>query len=265
MSELLRKVQLIELDILKDLDRVCKANNITYFIAQGTLLGAAKYKGFIPWDDDIDVIITYNELKKLMSIYPSQGNDKYMYTDFNVERYFPLPWSKIRAKDTLSRPVKYKDLPINWGICIDLFPIYSLSDNGVIRKAEIFLIKIAFKLLMSKMTKYEEGHGFVNRLLEKIPISFKHLYCNALLKHLASNKDDSSYVYITSKGGRIKERRLIFGDKTELQFEDAVFPVPTLYHEYLTEFFGDYMAPLPESEQRGHDLTMGEIEWKLPD
>ena len=48
--------------------------------------------------------------------------------------------------------------------------------------------------LMSKMTKYEEGHGFVNRLLEKIPMSFKHLYCNALLKHLASNKDDSRFV-----------------------------------------------------------------------
>ena len=265
MNELLRKVQLTELNILKDLDRVCKANNITKFIAQGTLLGAAKYKGFIPWDDDIDVIIPYNDLKKLMTIYPSQGDNKYMYTSFNVEKYFPLLWSKIRAKDTLSRPVRYKDLPINWGICIDLFPFFSLSDNGVIRKAEQFLIKIAYKLLMSKMTKYEEGHGFVNRLLEKIPISLKHLYCNALFKHLASNKDDSHYVYITSKGGRTKERRLIFGDKTELQFEDTVFPVPTLYHEYLTEFFGDYMAPLPESEQRGHDLTMGEIEWKLPD
>ena len=68
MSEFLRKVQLIELDILKDLDRVCKANNITYFIAQGTLLGAAKYRKFIPWDDDIDVIIPCNELKKLKSI-----------------------------------------------------------------------------------------------------------------------------------------------------------------------------------------------------
>ena len=86
MNEFLRKIQLTELDILKDLDRVCKANNITYFIAQGTLLGAAKYKGFIPWDDDIDVIIPYNDLKKLMTVYPSQGNNKYMYTDFNVEK-----------------------------------------------------------------------------------------------------------------------------------------------------------------------------------
>ena len=263
MSELLRKVQLVELGILKDLDRVCKANDITYFIAQGTLLGAAKYKGFIPWDDDVDVIIPYKDLEKLKNTYPCQGNDKYMYTSFNVEKYFPLPWSKIRAKDTLSRPVRYKDLPINWGICIDLFPFFSLSDNRIVRKAESFLIKVGHKLLMSKMTKYEEGHGIVTRLVEKLPINIKHIYCNALIKHLASNKDDSRYVWITSKGGRVLERSLILGEPTHLQFEDAVFPVPSRYHEYLTEFYGDYMAPLPESEQRGHDMTMGDIEWKL--
>ena len=265
MSELLRKVQLIELDILKDLDRVCKANDITYYIAQGTLLGAAKYKGFIPWDDDIDFIFPFSDLKKLMSIYPSQGDEKYIYTNFNIEKYFPLPWSKIRAKDTLSRPKRYKDLPINWGICIDLFPIFSLSNNGIIRKAERFMMKVAFKLLMSKMTKYEDDRGIVDRLFEKIPIKLKHAYCNALFKHLASNKDDSRYVLITSKGCKVMERRLVFGEKTQLPFEDSVFPVPSQYHEYLTEFYGDYMAPLPESEQIGHDMIMGEIEWKLPD
>jgi len=263
MSEFLRKVQLIELDILKDLDRVCKANNITYFIAQGTLLGAAKYRKFIPWDDDIDVIIPYNELKKLKNVYPEQGNAKYMYTSFNVEKHFPLPWAKIRAKDTLSRPVKYKDLPINWGICIDLFPIYSLSDTGFIRRAECFLIKVGYKLLMSEMTRYEEGHGILNRIIEKIPVKLKHLYCNAVLKHLSGNSDDSRYVWITSKGGRVLERSMIFGEQTELPFEDSDYPVPSDYHEYLTLFYGDYMAPLPESEQRGHDLTLGDIEWKL--
>ena len=69
MSDFLRKVQLIELDILKEFDRVCKENGINYFIAQGTLLGAAKYKGFIPWDDDIDVILDYKNLKKLKNIF----------------------------------------------------------------------------------------------------------------------------------------------------------------------------------------------------
>lgn len=263
MSELLRKVQLTELDILKELDRVCKENDITYFIAQGTLLGAAKYKGFIPWDDDIDVIIPYSDLKKLSTVFPCQGNEKYMYTSFNVEKHFPLPWAKIRAKDTLSRPVRYKELPINWGICIDLFPLYYLSDSSIVRKIECFLIKVGYKLLMAEMTKYEEGHGVLTRLIEKIPIKLKHFYCNAVIKHLASNKTDNRYVWITSKGGRVLERSLIFGEPTQLTFEDATYPVPSKYHEYLTGFYGDYMAPLPESEQRGHDMTLGDIDWKL--
>lgn len=263
MSEFLRKVQLLEYDILKDFDSVCRENGITYFIAQGTLLGAAKYKKFIPWDDDIDIIIPYNELKKLSSIYPEQGNKEYMYTSFNVEKHFPLPWAKIRAKNTLSRPVKYKDLPINWGVCIDLFPFYSLSDNKFVRKAECLFIKVGYKLLMAEMTKYEEGHGFITRLIEKIPIKLRHIYCNAVVKHLGKNKADSRYVWITSKGGRVMERSLIFGEKTELLFEDGNFPVPAKYHEYLTAFFGDYMAPLPEDQQKGHDLTLGDIEWEL--
>lgn len=263
MSDFLRKVQLIELDILKEFDRVCKENGINYFIAQGTLLGAAKYKGFIPWDDDIDVILDYKNLKKLKNIFSEKAEKKYMYTSYTEEKHFPLPWSKIRAKDTLSRPARYKDLPINWGICIDLFPLYYLSNNSLVRKAECFFIKVGYKLLMAEMTKFEEGHGFLTRLLEKVPIGLRHFYCNLLLKHLDKNKDDSNYIWITSKGGKVVERSLIFGEPTRLPFEDADYPVPTKYHEYLTGFYGDYMAPLPESEQKGHDLTLGEIEWKL--
>ena len=159
--------------------------------------------------------------------------------------------------------MKYKDLPINWGVCIDLFPFYSLSDNKFVRKAESFCIKAGYKLLMAEMTKFEEGHGFITRLIEKIPIKLRHIYCNAVVKHLGKNKADSRYVWITSKGGRVMERSLIFGEKTELLFEDGNFPVPAKYHEYLTAFFGDYMAPLPEDQQKGHDLTLGDIEWEL--
>ncbi len=262
MSELLRKVQLTELDILKDLDRVCKAHGITYFIAQGTLLGAAKYKGFIPWDDDIDVIIPYNDLVKLLEVYPAEGKEEYMITNHNIEKHFPLPWTKIRAKNTVSRPVRYKDLPINWGVCIDLFPIYPVSNNALMRKIEGALMKIAYKLLMAELTKYEDKRGFVTRLAEMTPIRFRHWYYNTLIKHLAKHKD-SKYVLLTCKGTRIVDRSLIFSEATKLPFEDTSYPVPSKYHEYLTGFYGDYMAPLPESEQRGHDMIMGDIEWKL--
>ena len=262
MSELLRKVQLTELDILKDLDRVCKANGITYYIAQGTLLGAAKYKGFIPWDDDVDVIIPYKDLVKLLEVYPEEGKDEYMITNHNIEKHFPLPWTKIRAKNTLSRPKRYQDLPINWGICIDIFPIFPASNHALMRKTESVLMKIAYKLLMAELTKYEDSRGFITRLAELTPIKFRHWYYNTLIKHLDKHKD-SKYVWLTCKGKRIIDRNMIFSEPTELSFEDAVFPVPSRYHEYLTEFYGDYMAPLPEAEQRGHDLTMGDIEWKL--
>ena len=169
----LRKIQLCEYEILNELDKVAKKHNIRYFLAQGTLLGAVKYKKFIPWDDDIDLLIPYRELLKLIKVFPLDADEKYKITNCFIEKHFPVAWSKIRNKNTLSRPFKHKDLPINWGICIDLFPIYSVSNIGLIRKLEVFLYKIANKILIAEMTKFEEGHGLFVRFLEKVPICLR--------------------------------------------------------------------------------------------
>ena len=263
MSDFLRKVQMAEYDILKELDRVCKKHNIKYFLGQGTLLGAAKYKKFIPWDDDIDLLLDYKELKKVHNIFPKEGREDYFLTSCNVEKHFPLVWSKIRAKNTLSRPVRYKSLPINWGICIDLFPVYPISNFAFLRKLEYINMKIASKLLLAEMTKYEQNHSFLVRILEKIPICLRHLYLKFAVKLLSFHSDKTRYVYVACKGGKVVERELLFGEEKTLPFENCEFPVPADYHTYLTQMYGDYMAPLPKEQQGGHDLKMGEIEWKL--
>ena len=135
MSDLLRQVQLTEYEMLKEIDRIAKKHNIKYYLGCGTLLGAVKYKKFIPWDDDIDLIIEYKELKKLIKVFKEEADPKYIITNCFIEKHFPVAWSKVRNTETLSRPVKYKELPINWGICIDLFPLYSVSNFAIIRKS----------------------------------------------------------------------------------------------------------------------------------
>lgn len=263
MDDFLRRVQLTEYDILKDFDRVCKKNGIKYFLGQGTLLGAAKYEKFIPWDDDIDILIPCKELKKIHKIFPKEGNGEYFLTNTSREKHYPLVWSKIRDTKTLSQPVKYKELPINWGICIDLFPVYSVSNFKLLRKIEYLNMKISAKLLLAEMTKYEDGHSFCVRLLEKVPIFLRKWYFNMAKWFLSFHGDRTKYVYLPCKGGKIVERALIFGEEKTLPFEDNSYPVPTKYHDYLTDMYGDYMAPLPKEEQGGHDLIMGEIVWKL--
>ena len=263
MDDLLRKVQLAEYEILKEVDKIAKKHNIKYFLGQGTLLGAAKYKNFIPWDDDIDLLIPYKDLLKLIEVFPREADEKFKLTNCLIEKHFPVAWSKIRNKNTLSRPVQYKDLPINWGICIDLFPIYSVSNIAVIRNLEYCMYKLANKMLLAEMTKYETGHGAFVRLLEKIPLSIRHLYFKMVIGILSLHKDNTNYVIVTCKGAKRVKREVIFGPKQELEFEDGVFPAVSAYDEYLKLNYGDWRADLPPEQQKGHDLTLGEIEWKL--
>lgn len=263
MDDLLRKVQLAEYEILKELDKIAKKHNIKYFIGQGTLLGAVKYKKFIPWDDDIDLLIPYRELLKLIKVFPVEADKKYKLTNCFIEKHFPVAWSKIRNVNTLSRPVQYKELPINWGICIDLFPVYSVSNIGLIRKLEYFLYKTANKMILAEMTKFEEGHGFFVRVLEKIPIFLRHLYFKTVLGILNLHSDNTEYVMVSCKGVKIVKRNVFFGKDEYVEFEDGVFPTVANYEEYLTVNYGNWREDLPPEQQKGHELTMGDIEWNL--
>lgn len=263
MSITKRDVQLVEKQILDDLVRVCDENNIKYYLGQGTLIGAARHKGFIPWDDDIDLILSAKDLDKLLEIYPKSGFPDYSITHFTNEKYNPLCWAKIRSDKTISRPYRYKALPINWGICIDLFPYYPCSSNSFIRKLEINLFRFARKLNYAGMTQFEDGHGAIVRLLEKLPIWLRHFFLRLSFAIFSLHSDNSKYVVVLCKTNNVVERTVLENGEAHLVFEGTTYRVPADYHTYLTQLYGDYMTPPPEGEQGGHDLQLGEIEWKI--
>ena len=263
MSDILKRIQNTEYNILKELDRICKKYDIEYFLGQGTLLGAAKYKGFIPWDDDIDVLIRYDELERLTEIFRRETDKNYIITNYHIERHNALSWTKIRDKNTLSRPKRYAKLPINWGVCIDLFPIYPISDLRPLRMAEIFIYKAANKLLMSGMTRYDENCDLLTRAAARLPLNFRRFCMDIAFGILKLHGNDSEYVLLPCRGTKVVRRDIIFGEKKYLYFEGEKYAVPTDYHTYLTINFGDYMGDPPENEARGHDDRLGEIEWKL--
>ena len=262
MSCDLRKIQLIQYDMLKELYRICEKHGLRIFLAQGTLLGAVRYKGFIPWDDDLDVIMPYEDIIKLMEVFPNEAREGLFLTDYTVERHYPLMWRKIRAKGTLSRPVQYKDLPINWGICMDIFSVYPLPDNRIIRCFQVFFYRAARQLLFAEMTKYETGRNLFERLLEKLPIGIRHSAVRFAERCLLRNSADSRQVYVGNKQGFVMDRGTIFGPGRKLTFEDGEYAVPSEYKTYLEFAYGpDFMTPPPEEERSGHDLRMGSIEW----
>lgn len=197
--EFIKQIQARELGALEELRRICLKYDLRYFLAQGTLIDAARENGFIPWDDDIDVIMPYTDLQKLICMFPFEGNGKYKITNHKIEKHYPLSWTKIRIENTLSRPVRYKDIPVDWGICIDIFPIYPLSNTPVLRRAEIAFFKLARKMLLAEMTRYDGKRSALVKLFEKIPIPVRHMFMDAAVWVFARHKDNTDFVYVVCK------------------------------------------------------------------
>ena len=130
-----------------------------------------------------------------------------------------------------------------------------------LRKFEVLNFKIANKMIMAEFTKYEDNHKIWVRVLEKIPICIRHYYLKFARRLLMSHKNNSEFVLVTCKGNLVIKRSMLFGGEKFLEFEGADYPVPLDYHTYLTLNYGNYMEPLPEEKQKGHELDMGEIEW----
>lgn len=259
----LREIQKIEIEALDELDRICKKHGINYYLAQGTLLGAVRQNAFIPWDDDIDVLVHAEEMERLIQKFAEEADKKYFITNHNIEKYNPLSWTKIRCNNTASMPRKYKKIPIHWGICIDIFPFYNVSDNFLLRKAEIFLFKAARKLLLMPMVEYDEKKSVLDKIILKIPLDTRKRLANSFMRALKRNNGkETECVYVTCKGGKVIEKEIICGKKRTQIFEGKEYPVPSDSEAFLSIMFGDdYMTPPPEAERKGHEQRMGEIIW----
>lgn len=116
-----REIQLFKLGILEDIAAICDKHNIKYILHYGTLLGAIRHNGFIPWDEDIDIAMPWNDYKQFAEVLTKEYSDKYFAQNNWTEPKFPLLWTQIRVNGTTCMPAAYCDHDIHWGMCIDVF------------------------------------------------------------------------------------------------------------------------------------------------
>ena len=152
-------------------------------------------------------------------------------------------------------------MPVHWGICIDIFPLYEVKDGWLAHAGARLAFKFAKKFLGANYTLYEEKPGLINRLVLAIPIKARRFAAGCLLKKLESENKQGKFCFTLCKNSHFLLREWFYGEEKMLEFEGEWFRVPSDAHAFLTKMFGDYMTLPPPELQGGHDLQMGQIIW----
>ena len=252
-------LQKCQLEILDILTQTLDKNGFTYWLAYGTVIGAVRHKGFIPWDDDIDICMPIDEYDRFAEIANDILPQGYFYQDKNTDKEYPYTFAKIRKDNTLfvQKPVaKYN---MHHGVYVDIFPMIGVPDEKI--KQKILLKKLLYlgKIAIAPTFQYSETtqkgkkkymakvlmilHSFIGeKILNKEIMKLSHKYdCK------------KSHSWIEPLGGETYViNKNVFNDEkgfTMMIFEDKEYKCPERTDEYLKKIYGDYMQ-LPQEDKR---------------
>ncbi len=267
----LKKVQKIQYFLLKEVDKICSSQRISYFLVAGTTLGAIRHNGFIPWDDDLDIGMNRNDYEKFKLYMKNNPSDNYFFQDADFDENYGNIFGKLRKKKTTYTENAAKDSGAKDGIYIDIFCFDNAPDNLVKRKYQKYLIYFYKRLLLVKNNYYivKEGDSLYKKAIYFLLMIFsKALKRKQILnriKFISQKYNSFNTSHKVNLGGAYSyDRELIpsyYIDNLELhKFEDSNFPIFCNYDLYLTNLYGDYMVPTPLSERENRH---GIIEIKL--
>ncbi len=244
-----RNLQLKILEMVKYLDSFCKENQIEYYIVYGSCLGAIRHKGFIPWDDDFDVGMTLENYNKFISLCKTKlDTNKYFLQTLETEPNYYLSFAKLRDINTTLIEEGNKNIPITYGVYIDIFPIVGLP-KGKLKRA-ILSINRAFALSANINVINNKFLYKIFRIILKI-FGKKNIlkYCSKqAIKYSCQDCEEWCSIF-DGDGLEINSTtKTIMGKPTYVPFEDIELPIPEKYDEYLKHIYGDYMK-IPTKEQ----------------
>ena len=256
----LSAVQSVLLGFLKEVDRICRKHDIKYFLGGGTLLGAVRHKGFIPWDDDADVMMLRGDYEKFLSVLPDELPS--YITDQNTDPDSHFAFTKLRLDDTVLSTEFSARFDIHNGVFLDVLAQDKTSDNKLARRLHMKMTAQLRWLVLNKWRKTPMDAN--NKLVSLIGDIIKAIMPLKTLERMQNRvmtryrKKPTGYLYDSM--GRNVERGAYpiewLDEAVYVDFEDAKLPIPKKWEEYLTYLYGDYMSMIPVSERHvSHDIV----------
>lgn len=257
--EELCQLQRIELELLIEFDRICQKHKLKYSIDGGTLLGAVRHKGFIPWDDDADVIMVRSEYEKFMLACETElDKRRFYFQDYRNTTGYRWGYGKLRRKGTQFVRLNQEHMPYEQGVFLDVFPCDNVPDNYLLRSICNFHCFLYRKVFWAAVAR-KHTKGIVNLIYE----------CLYMIPEKKLKEHYERYVRKRNK----KETRLVkcltfppcnkvlgydrqWYEKTApIKFENYVFCGSEDYQGYLSFLYGDYMTLPPIEKRKAHPVS----------
>ncbi len=254
-----KKIWGVELQLLNELLRVCNKHNIKVYVFAGTLLGAVRHKGFIPWDDDADVCLLHDDYVKLCKVAPKEFKDPFFFQNALTDRKYFFRYARLRKSDTTGLIIGQESKEYNNGIFLDVFILNGLTDNKFLLKKQLFEMKITWKLCrtyiadISEKPLYKRPLIWFAQRLERKFVSYEWLVgLNSRVQGRYDHKADKVALITHGKAIMAKYwcRKKDFGEPRYMPLENLLVPVPRNYKRFLKNAYGDYMK-FPPVEERG--------------
>ena len=261
MISIMNDLQKTEFQLLELFVNICNKENLHYFLVCGSALGAVKYNGFIPWDDDIDVALPRKDYEIFLTEAPKYLPEWCYLQNYRTDREFHLLGSKLRDSRTTYIERMTESLNINHGVFIDVFPLDGLYTDKTLFEKQ----KKEFEAARRVRLKY-------NRFSRENVFDFKNNFYRMMYLLFSCYRDTSVYIerfdhllatynsvtsgYLCNYANSVSETEYAaaeqYGQGREATFEGLSVRIPEDYDAYLTQKYGDWRADLPESEKKGH-------------
>lgn len=249
----LKRMQAIQLDLLVEIDRICRKNHIRYCIIGGTLLGAVRHKGVIPWDDDIDVGMTRKEYAKFVRACAKDLNaQKYFLQDVKSDKGYRWGYAKLLRNGTIYERDGQEHLKMKKAIFADIFIYDGVPNNYILEKIQCFICFCIRKTLWSPVGKVVSSgmllrcwYGLLSLIPKKISVWMMHL-----VSMLCPVKEKN--IWLRSITFPVKYKREWLMELVEMEFDGHLVYAPKAADAMLSYQYGNYMQLPPENEQVGH-------------